>query len=344
MNITKDQPVTLKLLANKLQMSVSAISKALSNHPAMNKETRRKVQLMAQQLHYTPNNSAINFRKGRTGIIGVIIPDLLDDFFMKFFRGLEQYASQNDYQIAISQTFDSTENEIKTARKFLDMKVDGLFVAVSQKTSCFDHLRAFEKDKIPVVYFARDPHTNAECHKVLINTYQGSFRATQYLINSGHTKIAFLGGISQEGFIGDRLNGYINCLKENKLFFSGDLSAYTDFEHGNLDNVIGELFLKENNSPNALLVGSESMLFNIVGKLSLLNPDLAKHLDYIVFGDTSLAQYFANPPICSVRENAEFLACQAMLLMMELITKRLDLKDYQRILVDSELVSPLEKT
>ncbi|RYF92043.1 MAG: LacI family transcriptional regulator [Chitinophagaceae bacterium] len=339
MNLSEKPAVTLKLLAMKLQMSVSSISKALSNHPSMNEGTRSRVQKMAEQLRYTPNNWAINLRKGRTGIIGIVVPSLMDHFTVKVFCGLEQYASKNGYQLVISQTFDSTEEEIRLAKKFFDIKVDGLFVAVSTNTTCFDHFKDFERNKIPVVYFGKDPLYITDCHKVLVNTFQAGFQATQYLIDNGHSNIAFLNGMTSERRTGDRLNGYISALKENNLFTSGDLNACTDFENKRLDEVIENLFLKPKHLPTALLIGNESVFFEAFGKLNTLNPDLAQHIKCIIFGNTSLSQYLPNPPWRSVDENAEFLGYQAMVLILKLINNRIGLLDYQRILVDCDLIS-----
>ena len=331
--------MTLKLLAQKLHMSVSSISKALSNHPAMKQETRSKVQKMAEQMHYTPNNWAINFRKGRTGIIGVIIPDLLDHFFVKFFCGLEQYALQNGYQLLISQTFDSTENEISASQRFLDMKVDGMFVAISRTTTSFDHWTAFEEKNIPVVYYGRDPLYLPECHKVLVNNFEASFLATQFLIDSGHTNIAFLGGPEADSCVGDRLNGYLTAMKKNNLFLSGDLNAYTDFEEGNFDDIIEKIFLKPNDLPDAMLVCNEPVLFRTLSKLTFINPDLARKIKCVVFGTAAFSEYLPCPSILSIEENAELLGSQAMVLIMKLITGHIDIKNYQKILIDCELVS-----
>ncbi|AZI26368.1 LacI family transcriptional regulator [Pedobacter sp. G11] len=339
MKISENRPVTLKMLATKLQMSVSAISKALNNYPSINPETKIRVREMATQMSYKPNTSAANFRVSRTGIIGVILPDLMDHFFGKSFFGLEKTAAEHGYHIIVSQTLDDLETEIKSAETLFNRRVDGLIVAISKNTQRFDHLKRFEQMGIPLIYFARNPSFNPDCHKVLVNTFQGSFYATEFLIKRGHRNIAFLCGPQMITFTHDRFNGYITALRQNELFFSGDLVAYTDFDQLSTEDAVKKLFSNRQNQPTALLAFKEPVLIDALKQLSIIDPSLPQAIECISFGNTPLTKCLPSPPIATVEENAEAVGRQAVNLLLKIINKQINMHDYQRLIIDCQLVS-----
>jgi len=331
-------PITLKFLAEKLKMSVSTVSKALNNYPTINEYTKKRVQEMARDLHFTPNKSAINLKEKKSRIIGIILPNLLDHFFTRSIYGVEQFATQNGYNIIISQTHDDLQKEIQSANMLLRSRVDGLIVAISKHTQDFSHLDQFENMGIPVVYYTRNPSFNLNCHKVLGNTFQGCYQATKFLIDRGHQKIAYLGGPKMINFTHDRFNGYINALKDNNVSFSSELVAYTDFDKENTISAIKNLFANEDHNPTALVAFKEPILFDAIKYLKSINYPKFSDIECIGFGNTSFISYLDSPPIASIEENPESVGENAMRLLLQLINKEIQIEDYQKVMVDCKLV------
>jgi DNA-binding LacI/PurR family transcriptional regulator len=331
-------PVTLKFLAEKLKMSVSTVSKALNNYPTINEYTKQRVQEMARDLHFTPNKSAINLKEKKSHIIGIILPNLLDHFFTRSIYGVEQFATQNGYNVIISQSHDDLKKEIQSANMLLRSRVDGLIVAISKHTQDFAHLDQFENMGIPVVYYARNPSFNLSCHKVLGNTFHGCYQATKFLIDRGHKKIAYLGGPKMINFTHERFNGYINALNDNQVPFSSELVAYTDFDKENTISAIKNLFANPENMPTALVAFKEPIMFDAIKYLKSINhPDFDK-IEYVGFGNTSFISYLDSPPIASIEENPESVGENAIKLLIQLINKEIDIHDYQKVMVDCKLI------
>jgi len=334
----QNTPITLKFLAEKLKMSVSTVSKALNNYPTINEYTKKRVQEMAKELRFTPNKSAINLKERKSRIIGVILPNLLDHFFTRSIYGVEQFATENGYNIIISQTHDDLEKEILSANRLFKSRVDGLIVAISKQTQNFSHFDQFENMGTPVVYYTRNPSFNLNCHKVLGNTFQGCYEATQFLIDRGHQKIAYLGGPKMISFTHDRFNGYINALKDNDVSFSSDLVAYTDFDRENTITAIQSLFKNSENTPTALVAFKEPILFDAIKYLKSVEYPNFDKIECIGFGNTSLISYLDFPPIASVEENPESVGENAMRLLLQLINDDIDIQNYQKVMVDCKLV------
>jgi len=331
-------PVTLKFLAEKLKMSVSTVSKALNNYPTINEYTKKRVQEMARDLHFTPNKSAINLKERKSRIIGIILPNLLDHFFTRSIYGVEQFAMKNGYNVIISQSHDELEKEIHLADMLLKSRVDGLIVAISKQTQDFKHLDQFEQMGIPVVYYTRNPSFNLNCHKVLGNTFQGCYQATKFLIDRGHKKIAYLGGPKMINFTHDRFNGYINALKDNQVPFSAELVAYTDFDQENTIKAIQNLFTNPENTPTALVAFKEPILFDAIKYLRSISYPNFSQIECIGFGNNSFITYLDAPPIASVEENPESVGENAIKLLLQLINREINIDNYQKVMVDCKLV------
>lgn len=331
-------PITLKLLAEKLKMSVSTVSKALNNYPTINEHTKKHVQEMARELHYMPNTSAINLKERKSRTIGVILPNLLDHFFTRSIYGIEQFATLNGYHIIIKQTNDELEEEIQSAAMLLKRRVDGLIVAISKNTQDFSHFNQFESLGIPIVYYTRNPSFNLNCHKVLGNTFKGCYEATDLLIKRGHRKIAYLGGPKMISFTHDRFNGYINALKDNNIAFDANLVAYTDFDKENTIAAIQKLFANCHQAPTALVAFKELILFDAMKYLRSIDYPQVKQIECIGFGNNSFISYLDLPPIASVEENPELVGKNATSLLLKLIDKEMDIKNYQKVIVDCKLV------
>lgn len=341
--MTNNTPVTLKFLAEKLKMSVSTVSKALNNYPTINAYTKQRVQEMARDLHFTPNKSAINLKQKRSRIIGVILPNLLDHFFTRSIYGVEQFATQNGYNVIISQSHDELDKEIQSANMLLRSRVDGLIIAISKQTQDFAHLDQFEQMGTPVVYYTRNPSFNLSCHKVLGNTFQGCYEATKFLIDRGHKKIAYLGGPKMTNFTHDRFNGYINALKDSEVPFAAKFVAYTDFDKENTIAAIKNLFADPDDMPTALVAFKEPILFDAIKYLKSTNHPSFNKIESIGFGNNAFISYLDSPPIASIEENPESVGENAIKLLLQLINKEVDMENHQKVMVDCRLVVHSDK-
>src|SRR6186997_1817466 len=107
----EQKPATIKEIATRLNVSVSTVSRALHNHPSIGLRTKMQVQKLAQELNYEPNQAAISFKQGKTMTIGVILPNLREEFFSTAINGIEDVAIQNQYTVLIGQSRDDVERE-----------------------------------------------------------------------------------------------------------------------------------------------------------------------------------------------------------------------------------------
>src|SRR6201991_2365791 len=133
---------TIKEIAKQLNVSVSTVSRALHDHPGIGLRTRMRVQKLAQELHYEPNQAAIFFKQRKTFTIGVVLPNLKEEFFSNAISGIEDVAKENKYHVFIGQSHDDVETEKQIVAAMKDQHVDGLIVSLSKHTKNYDHFLA----------------------------------------------------------------------------------------------------------------------------------------------------------------------------------------------------------
>ncbi|MEL7006598.1 MAG: LacI family DNA-binding transcriptional regulator [Bacteroidota bacterium] len=104
---------TLQFMADQLGISCSTVSRVLNGNYGYESETTKRIKNLAQELNYRPNTLAASLRTKQSKIIGLIVPDLGDEFFSRFLKGAEEYLESAGYQLLICQSFDSRQREIE---------------------------------------------------------------------------------------------------------------------------------------------------------------------------------------------------------------------------------------
>ena len=129
----KKNAPTIKEIAKMLNLSLSTVSRALHNSPDISPATTKRVNDVAQELGYEPNQTAQFLQSGRTLTLGVILPHLSEAFFSEAISGIEDYASEHNYNVLMGQSHDSTEREKKIVEAMKKHRVDGILVSIAKR-------------------------------------------------------------------------------------------------------------------------------------------------------------------------------------------------------------------
>jgi len=124
---------TIKEIAKELNISISTVSRALHDHPSIGLRTKMRVQELAKQLQYEPNQTAIFFQQGKTFTIGVILPELSEAFFSAAISGIEDAAHKSNYTVLLGQSHDSIDKEKQLIETMKKHRVDGLIISISKR-------------------------------------------------------------------------------------------------------------------------------------------------------------------------------------------------------------------
>ena len=145
--------ITIKDLAEMLNISVSTVSRALSNHPDISDAVKVRVKEAAETFNYVPNDFAINFRKKSSKVIGLIIPKMSMFFIPSIIEGISAKFNKEGYQFFILSSEESLEIEKENLQTCANSRVDGVLISLTSKTQDFAHFKKLDDLGIPVVLF-----------------------------------------------------------------------------------------------------------------------------------------------------------------------------------------------
>ncbi|WP_434036454.1 LacI family DNA-binding transcriptional regulator [Formosa sp. 4Alg 33] len=216
------KPVTLKQIAEQLNISVTTVSKALKDYPDVSPKTKALVKELAKTLNYKPNTFAVNLRTKESKTIGLIIPVIVHHFFSNVIKGIVSQAEKKGYLVIILQSNESYELEKKQIDLLMSQRVDGILISLANGTANFNHIKDVIAQDKPLVMFDKIAKI-VKCSKIIIDDRKAAYMATQHLIDTGCKRIAhFRGALLPQNSI-DRFLGYKKALIDNNMHYDPSL-------------------------------------------------------------------------------------------------------------------------
>lgn len=213
--------VTIYDIAQKLKISSSTVSRALKDDPVVSKKTRKKIFDMAEKMGYRSNLFARNLRNQKTNTIGVIVPRLNSYFMSTVIAGIEKVLNAAGYSLLISQSSESMEKEVVSARNMFNNRVDGLLVSLAYDTDDMKHFENFYKKNIPLLFFDRITRHEGSTN-VAIDNHMAAYEATKHLIEGGNKRIIHITAPLKRNVYIDRLQGYKQALADYNIPFKDE--------------------------------------------------------------------------------------------------------------------------
>ncbi len=333
----EQKPATIKEIARRLNVSVSTVSRALHNHPSIGLRTRTQVQQLAKEMNYEPNQAAISFKQGRTMTIGVILPNLGEEYFSMAINGIEDIATKNNYTVLIGQSHDEVEREKQIVDTMRRHRVDGLIVSLSKTTKSYEHFEQLKQYKIPVVFFDRVPDI-PDAYTVSCNLENSSVELVDWLVGKGHSKIGFIKGPDTIIHSTQRLNGYYEGLKKNKLKQENAYVVQTDLGKKKTQDAIHKL-LALKDRPTAVIAFNDYVALDAIKYTRSQGLKINSDIFFVSYANLPITSYLDEPPIASVEQFPYQQAEKATDILLRLIsTKGADENIPHKIVLESKVV------
>lgn len=313
----QQKPATIKEIAKRLNVSVSTVSRALHNHPSIGLRTKTQVQKLAQELNYEPNQAAISFKQGKTLTIGVILPNLGEEFFSAAINGIEDMATKNQYTVLIGQSRDELDRELKLVETMRKHRVDGLLVSLSKNTNNYAHFDALKKYGIPVVFFDRVPDM-PDVYSVSCNLKDSSVQLVDWLVSKGHKQIGFIKGPDTMGPTTERLNGYLEALKKNRIAVDMSYVAPTDLSREKTIAAMKQL-LALKKRPSAIIAFNDYIALDAIKYARQQGLKINKDIFFVSYANLPMTSYLDDPPLASIEQFPYEQAERATELLLQLI-------------------------
>src|SRR5436190_1804177 len=286
--MSKEKEVTIYDIADKLNISIATVSRALKDDPVVNKKTKKKIFELAEELGYRSNHFARNLRIQRTDTIGVIVPRLNSYFMSTVIAGIENVANSEGYNLIISQSSESAEKEKMSAKTMFNSRVDGLLISLSYDTNDLSHFEQFSKRKIPVIFFDRCEE-NHSFSNVLIDNKNAAYEETKHMIEQGCKRIVHITASLKRNVYVDRFNGYRRALAENNIDFKDEYLII-----GNLSLEAGteaaDTILKMDPLPDGVLVANDNCAIGCMLSLKQAGIRIPEDIAFVGFNNDPVSK------------------------------------------------------
>jgi LacI family transcriptional regulator len=312
--------VTIKDIALKLNMSVSTVSKALNNDLSISTPTKERVKQLANEWNYIPNEAARHFKLNKTFTIGLIIPDMLDQFFALAINGAEKIAATEKYNVIISQSHEDPANEERIVDLMKRNRVDGLIIVITKKTQDMLPFLKLKNIGIPIVFLAR-PSKDDSFDYVTADNENGAFKATEYLIKKGHKRVGHLMGPESMAVSQIRLQGYKTALQKNKIGFDSNLVKAVDLTQKSTFSAMSQ-FMKMKSPPTGIFTFKNYISLDAIEYLKKKLPGKVNKIDFAGFGNLPLFRYLDHKPVASIEESSYEMGEEAARLLFQFIKEK----------------------
>lgn len=295
--------VTLRDIARVAGVHYSTASRALSGDPTLRVSplTAERVRRVAEQLGYRPHMGARGLRKGRTGIIGVVVADLGNSFIAPVIRGIENALDPLGLMAVIAETQDEPSRFEHVLEHLASRRVDGL-ITTSARLGDAEMLMVFAKREAPVVLAVRNlPDSGLPC--VHAGDRRGGELAAGYLAELGHVTIAQLRGPQDmEPFI-ERGDGFAATAQALGVeLVEVDESAHTPkYEEG--QRLMVHLLAGRTPKPTAVFAHNDQMAVGAVDVIVHSGLRCPEDVSVIGFNDDDFSDHVA-PPLTTIRIHA----------------------------------------
>lgn len=320
--------VTLKDVAKKAGVSIGTASMALNNSEKVSYSTYKKVLKVARELNYVPDARARALVKQSTGIIALVVPNILNSFYAELFQGVKSGISQKDYNIVLCSTDGDPEIESSYIDYFKKGMVDGVIFSSHEELTekNYKKLEELAKNYIPVVNINCQNYGGNLIPVIKTDLMDAAYCATSYLIELGHKKIGFCSHSSI------RFKGYQKAMEEHGLPY--DEFTYLSFK--SVQDIVEDI-IKAGDKPTAFLSYNDQTAIRLIQLLENEGIKVPQNISICGIDNIQLAQYY-NPSLTTVDIPKVEMGKKAVEMLIELIEGSNIKEDTMEIVFPTKLV------
>lgn len=306
--------VSIKDIARMLNISVATVSRALHDRYDVNPETKRKVLELAERLNYRPSSHAIGLLKRRTHTIGLVVPEIDNQFFSETINGLENVAYQQGYNVMIFQSQNIYEREVKIIDQLIGARVDGIAISIGSTTEDFRHLNMLKELDIPLAMFDR-VSDEVYGHKIINDNFEGGYKAGEFLIQHGRRRIAHIAGPQTLKLTRLRMQGFKAALRDAQLDMPPEYFLHTSFRMEDSYQIALDL-LRLPEPPDAIFAVSDYVALGVLKAARQLNIHIPQELALIGFSNIAVGPLL-EPSLTTISQQPHAMGEETARILLE---------------------------
>ncbi len=308
------QKTTIVDVAAKAGVSFGTVSRVINNDVHVRPATRERVLQAMEQLGFVANRQARSLAGGKTGAVGLLVPDLGTGYIGEIIRGIDAELTLQELDLILYTTHRTASKEANYVANLAQGMVDGLLLVLPRNPA--DYVGTLTQRNFPFVLIDHQG-TGKECPAVGATNWQGAFDATEHLLKLGHRRIGFITGSMDLGCAQDRLAGYRAALRTHHVPFTDELIYEGTFFQP--DGFTGALALLDVPDPPTAIFASNDVMamgaMDAIRQRSLRVPD-----DIAVLGFDDIPQAeLVRPALTTIQQPLEKMGRVATQMLLDLL-------------------------
>lgn len=307
--------VSIKELAEMSEVSIATVSRVINKKGSYSKETEEKILKLAESKSYQQNVNARSLRTKKSQTIGVIVPDISNEFFAKIIQAVEKQAIKYNYSVFVCNTDENIEIEKRQLNNLIGQFVDGI-IYIGGGVQLGNETQAL---KIPMIYI--DRYIDDKEIYIESDNFHGGYLAGQELIQSGCRKIAVMKDIRKISSAHKRYLGFLKALKDSKVGFDEKLLCdvtvinYKEAKEKTLELLdSGEVF-------DGVFATNDTLALGVMTALNERRIRIPNEVKIVGFDNISASE-IAGIPLTTINQNKRKMGELAVELLMDKILSR----------------------
>jgi len=287
---------TLKDIAEKCNVNISTVSRALAGNALVNKKTRMNICRVAEELNYRPHLSARALAGGPSKTIGIIVWGVETNYYARIIKNIEQYIHQYGYMLIIGIGNKNYEKELNCLESFNSRSVDGIILVGPFSDRFNSELPKLNSLFLcpSVIIQAQKNHNIA--NNIAVDDYAGILSAIKHLVELGHRKIGFISITKSRVEFSDFKAAISACgLSLNEKFVKIRPEAYEIAGY----KAMQDMFL-EGELPTAIFFSTDYYAIGAAKVIREHGLQIPRDISLVGFYDTRGSLYAA-PPLTTVQ-------------------------------------------
>lgn len=324
---------TIKDVAEKAGVSTATVSRVLNDNYPVSKEAYDKVQKAIKETGYRINTLAKSLKMNKTFMIGLVVPDISNPYFMDIARGVEEVVSRYGYTLTFCSTDEDAKKEIKLLKALNDKRVDYVILASSQKDSS-PLLKLMDQGLKIIMVDTILPCLDVDF--VVEDNHRASYQLMDYALSLGHKRVGIVNGIMAISTARDRYEGFKEALKDHGLKDNEAYSVYggyyRDIAYRNVKTMLEE---NAEEPPTLLYATNNQMTEGAMIAIKEMGLSVPKDISIVSFGDITLAE-LVEPRLTIIEQDSKAIGIKAGEILMERLETSKEQKAYKTYVIPSK--------
>lgn len=293
--------ITIVDVAKRAGVSKTTVSRIINgNYGNATEETIERVRKVIEELDYRPNSLAKGLKQVKTNVIGIILSNLLNPFWVRVLEGVEDTCRSKGYSLMICNSNDDPAVEEEHIRSFRLRQVDGIIINPTAQN--FKLFESMLDHHYPLVTINRKL-MELSVDSVVMNNVRGARIATEHLLSQGRRKIALIvyppHGITPRL---DRIEGYKQALLNNGVPLDQTTIHIVNEVKGEAKRKVQEL-LEGEHAPDAIFSTNNMMSLEILEGIKESGRSIPEDVALVGYDETVWSKHL-NPPLTTVSQPA----------------------------------------